>query len=403
MKDNVKLTTIVNYLFIFLAINYNRIIVNFITHIDSAGYLLSLLSIAVVLLNINSFRLLLRGKPIIFWFIWCIYAFINYYLHPHTNASFSISSIYIRIFIPLIVLTVAVIEYERNTVGLLWICLITHVFFMAAGFYYDRGILFRDLDEENILGNSYAIISSFTLFYLVLLNRLGKIPTLLFLVMAIIIVFVLAMSGTRKAFGAGLLTLAFWGLSLLDLRRVRSWLLLGVFIAVGVWGYSFFMEHTFMGERMEYLEEQQESYLPDDAPKALGLLGNRAPHYYYGWSLFMNHPILGVGTGQGRVEEKIHHIAYIHSEYMAQLVDGGLVGFILFFLFFFGVVIRVLRCQSHDSAIGRCMLGGVVVLSFLYLTAWAWEFPRYFICLGVLIGYCRTNMMTNKSNLSLKS
>lgn len=402
MKANDKLIMIVNYLFIFLAINYRKIIVRFITQIDSVGLLLSFFSIVVVFLNINKFKLLLRGKPIIFWFLWCIYAFFNYYLHPHTNISLSFFGLYYKIFIPLIVMTVVVIEYERNTVGLLWICLITHVTFMAAGYFFDSGILFRDLGKENVLGNAYAIISSFTLFYLVLLNRLKRIPSFVFLVLAFLIIFVLAMSGTRKAFGAGLLMLAFWGFSLLDMRRVRSWILLGVLIAVGLWGYNYFMENTFMGARMEYLEEQQESYLPDDAPKVLGLFGNRAPHYYYGWDIFLEHPVFGVGTGQGRVEESINLITYIHSEYMAQLVDGGLVGFLLFISFFLLVVVRVLRCQSHNSAIGRCMLGGVAVLSFLYLTAWAWEFPRYFICLGVLIGYGETNKMENKPSISLK-
>ena len=36
------------------------------------------------------------------------------------------------------------------------------------------------------------------------------------------------------------------------------------------------------------------------------------------------------------------------------------------------------------------MFGGLAAILFLSLTAWTWEFPIYFICLGFLIGFCNT-------------
>ena len=293
-------------------------------------------------------------------------------------------------------LTVVITEYERNTNRLLWLCFITHAVYMAAGYYFDRGILYRIDDEENQLGNAYAIISSFTIFYAMLLNRKKKIPMPVFLIIVVFIILVLAMAGTRKAFGAGLLLLAFWGWSLLNMKRIWTWVLVFFFVGGGLWGYNYLMENTYIGDRMDYLEKQQqeESVLPSDAPKHLNALGDRAPLYYYGWHIFLSHPLFGVGAGQANVNG-----TYIHSEYMSQLADNGIIGFVLLFLLYFWVIRKLVKKNNNNKEIGRCMIGGLVCMLFLFLTAWAWEFPRYFICLGVLVGYCQDDSTTTIKDL----
>jgi O-antigen ligase len=262
---------------------------------------------------------------------------------------------------------------------------------MAAGYYSDRGFLYRDLGEENSLGNAYAIISLYTIFYLMLLNHAKKIPTVLFLALAVFVVFVLAMSGTRKAFGAGVLLMVFWGWSLLDMKRIWSWILVVVFVWGGLWGYNYVEENTYMGHRMEYLEEQRnEVLLPPEAPEILHLFGDRAPHYYYGWKIFLSHPLFGIGPLQAHVQD-----IYIHSEYVAQLADNGIIGFALFFLLYYWVIRELIKRNRNDKGFARCMLGGLVSTLFLFLTTWGWEFPQYFICLGVLVGYCKNGYDAN--------
>lgn len=389
MNNSSRLTTIINYLFVFLTINY-RLIVNFITHVDSAGYGIIALSILVFVLNAKDFNLLQLNKPIVFWLVWCVYAFLNYYTHPHIHNQMGVLELYRKIFIPLIVMTVVAKEYVDDPDRTLWLCFITHAIYMLLGYYYDRGILYRIDDEENVLGNAYAIISSFTLFYLVLLNRKNKINTFWFIILAVVIMIVLAMSGTRKAFGAGVIYLVFWLLSVLELKKVWSWILVAAFLWAGIWGYNQLMENTYIGQRMEYLEEQQEDFLPSDAPKILGVFGDRSGHYYYGWLLFLKHPLFGVGTGQTHIDQGLYVQVYTHTEYIAQLTDQGLFGFVLFALFYCWIVVNLFKQFRNDNSVGKCMLGGMVAILFLSLTVWTWEFPRYFICLGVLIGFCNT-------------
>lgn len=389
--SNNKIISIVNYLFIFLVINYD-IFVKFISEIDSTGYGLIFLSIIVVIFNGRQFSNLQLKKPIVFWLIWCFYVFINYYIHPHNNP-IGVFALYRKIFIPLVTLTIVVKEYKENSYKLLWLCMITHIIYMLSGYYFDSGILYRDLGYNNDLGNAYATISSFSLFYLILLNRCGKLKTLWFVLLSIVVIFVLAMSGTRKAFGFGILLLCFYVLSYFNLKSIKSWIIVIGCALIGIWGYNYLMSNTFMGERMEFLESQQEQYmLPTNAPEFVYLLGDRAPHYYYGWMNFLDRPLLGVGVLQSRVQQESDILAYIHSEYIVQLSDNGIIGFLLFLMLYYWVGIRILRKVKKDKKNGRCMLGGLLGMLFLFLTAWAWEFPQYFICLGILIGYCQNGL-----------
>lgn len=367
----------------------------FVTHFDSAGYVLVLLSFLVLILNANRFKSLQFRKPLIFWLLWCIYAFLNYNMRRISVNPMSMLDLYRNIFVPLIVMTVVVIEYKNNPIRLLWLCFITHAVYMLMGYYFDRGILYRIDDEENQLGNAYAIISSFTLFYLILLNRTRKINTVLFGLLTVVIMLALAMSGTRKAFSSGVIFLVFWLLSLLRLKKVWSWILVALFLWLGFRGYNQLMENTFMGQRMEYYALQQEEYLPPGAPEFLRIFGDRAGHYYYGWINFLEHPLFGVGTGQARVEQGFNTLVYTHSEYMAQLNDQGIVGFLLFVFFNSWIVFHLIKQVRYNRQIGLCMLGGIMALLFLGLSTWTWAFPRYFICLGVLIGYCNSSSEQN--------
>lgn len=379
-----KITRIVNYLFIFLAINYT-IVVNFITHIDSAGYALVLLSIIVLFLNGSSIRVIYLKKPVIFWLLWCIFVTFNYFIHSQPYPLTLISLIRM-VYIPLILLIIVDKEYRINSHSLIWICLITHIVYTIGGYYFDSNLLYRETaGNDNTLGNLYAINVSFTLFYLALLNRIGKLSWLWFIVLTLVVVLVLALSGTRKAFGAGLIILVFWALSYFSIRKVRTWFFVLLFAFLGMKGYTYLLENTFMGARIEVLEKQREENLPPGAPQFLNVFGDRSGHYYYGIKQFLERPITGSGLKQSRVAG--NKDLYFHTEYVAQLVDNGLIGFFLFFALYFWTAKRILR--KKNQTIKLCMIGGYVSIMFLMLTAWAWEFPAYFICLGVLVGYCQ--------------
>lgn len=385
-----KLKCLINYLFIFLTINYN-LLVKFVINIDSTGYALILMSFLVLATNFGDLQKIQSKKPILFWLIWCIYACLNYYLRPH-HIDISFFLLYRKIFIPLIVMSVVVLEFNRNPFKLIWCCFITHISFFLLGFYFDSGILFLNLGEENELGNAYAIISSFSLFYLIILYNLKQIKFQSFIIVLLLVIIALSMSGTRKAFGAGIIFFVFWIISQFNPRHIKSWIFVAIFVLLGLWGYNYLIENTYIGYRMEILDKQQEEYLYGNIPDFLGVLGDRAPLYYFGILTFFSNPIFGVGLAQAYVNG-----IYIHSEYVAQLADNGIIGFMLFILMYLWILKHLIIKIRNDKKIGLSIFSGLVTLLFLFVTAWAWEFPQYFICAGVLIGYCQNkgHLMTN--------
>ena len=390
MNKSSHFVTKINYLYLFLVINY-QLVVSYITHIDSTGYLMLALSLLVLLLNGKQIISIQSTKPVGFWLLWCIYVVINYYLHPVHVSGLSFLRLITSVFYPLLTMTITVKEFEDNPIGLIKLCAVTVLTYTLLGYYFDRGILFRIEGEDNVLGNTYAIITCLSMFYLTLLQRTKHINLVLFVVLVIVVIVVLAMSGTRKAFGSGLIMLVFWMLSMVDIKKARTWFL-ALFLAYGVyWGYNVLIQNTFMGQRMEYYEEQQEQYLPSDAPEFLKVFGDRAPHYYYGWKQLSKNPFFGVGLYQSRVENgRGTKDFYLHTEYMAQLADNGIVGFAFFFAMYFWIGKHLMQKRKVDKQLGLVMIGGFVMVLFLNLTAWSWSFPHYFLCLGVLIGYCQS-------------
>ena len=206
------------------------------------------------------------------------------------------------------------------------------------------------------------------------------------IVIIVIAMIVLSMAGTRKAFGACIIIICFWIYSIIQRRNVLTWILVGAFAFIGMKGYNALLENTYMGARMDALQEQQAEQLPSGAPEFLSIFGDRATHYYYGWKTFKRHPLFGEGTGQSMVGSSV---SYVHSEYMSQLSDGGIVGFLLFSLFIIWMIKHILRQWHNDREIIRCIMGGMVAILFMYFTTWGWEFPQYFMCFGVIIGYCK--------------
>ena len=394
---NTQLVKIINYLFIFLVINYS-LLVNFVFHIDKTGYGLIFLSVLVLVINAKDFKTIQLSKPVVFWLIWCFFVVFNYAIHDHSVNPMNVLGLFRRVFIPLITMTVVIKEYRHNDTGFLWLCAIAFLFYTAIGYYFDRGILYRVEGDENVLGNTYAITVSLGLFFFVLLQKQGKLKMVIWIALAAVIMLVLAMSGTRKAFGVGIILLAFWALSMINRRKIGSWVVVVAFFIVGLYGYNYLIENTFMGERLEMIEEQGDIYLPPDAPKALTIFGDRAPHYYYGWQMFKKHPLLGVGLVQSRVGQG-RIFVYIHSEYMVQLTDNGIVGFMLFVLLYYWVGKKLLKKLKKHASLSLCCIGGFVALLFMELTAWVWDFSPVFIVLGVLIAYGKYDYEDEKDTL----
>ena len=81
----------------------------------------------------------------------------------------------------------------------------------------------------------------------------------------------------------------------------------------------------------------------------------------------------------------------IHSEYMVQLAEGGVIGAALFLLFNQWIArwLFKLFLVRSNRALVALLAGAFISILFIDLTAWTYQFSMYFVMLGVVIGYIR--------------
>lgn len=73
-----------------------------------------------------------------------------------------------------------------------------------------------------------------------------------------------------------------------------------------------------------------------------------------GWEQFLRAPLLGIGLDNAKIinYQYIHFYGYLHNNYIELLVDGGLVGFVIYYLFYTIVIIKhVNRLNDKDPIV----------------------------------------------------
>lgn len=229
--------------------------------------------------------------------------------------------------------------------------------------------------NANSIGMMMAIGFVFFLYYF----RTGKKTSakLLYVFLAIIMVFVALVSGSRKALITVLAGAVVYLILDSEGKRIRSLLLV---IAVLLVGFYLVMEvpyfYSIIGWRMEAMlakytgigEIDHSAFIREEFVKA-------------GLTVFKQNPILGVGLDCFRIynESITGYRWYAHNNYVELLADLGILGFGIYYgshLFLLKEFVKNLRDNSSTTkiffAIFVCVLingyGAVIYSDFLFLT-----------------------------------
>jgi len=122
-----------------------------------------------------------------------------------------------------------------------------------------------------------------------------------------------------------------------------------------------------------------------EAESSTQLFDNRAAQYILGWQEFVDNPINGIGLRN--FLKQSGNTAPLHSEYLVQLVENGLIGMLLFILFWYSLIRRLVRtlsfhCQKESGLI-HCF--SIAVLLYLYLGIWSYNIPLNWIPIGMAL------------------
>ncbi len=388
-----------NYIFIFVVWTWPFLASDVFFGIDAAGRVPMILTFITFFANyFSKNRRFMLERPYLFWMLWTIYAIFNYWTKKPVTAD-NPAIFCIGRFSILMVLYVSAWEYmERPKRFLMFV---TFVCFAIGLFTIDSEMLRKQL-EGNVenLGDHFIsefgnviplqmVILSFFLILAYFKKFLKLLPTVVFFLS--VAFFIIIVSATRKAFGGIVIIVFFSFLPYFMRRSWRSVIALVLFYLV-YQGIDYLMENTFMGERVIEIYEMRDEY---EKGTFLYYMGDRAYMYVQGWKLFLENMWTGIGL---RNFAAVAHSDYVlHTEYMVQLTECGLIGAALYLAFNISIIIGLVKAalKKVDFKQTLVCLGLMAAILFISFTAWTYTFTIYFIGLGIVIGHYKR---LNKEN-----
>lgn len=360
-------------------------IAQLIVSFDGSGRIYMLLSLTIIFFNINNvfFWKEIKKAPIFIWFTWCIYAAIAWLIIGKNPTELEpYVFIFNKIINSFIVLFLACYETHRNPKSFCKFVLNAYIAYALFGLAL-QGDVAEDTRMVGALGNALPL-NCVCLMAVAAICYIKKwCNNKIFLFCTLLCTYIIFYSATRKAFFAEILLL----LPLIYTKfNLKKNFILAAILIICIWYISgYIMENTMIGERFNSLEEASDQWNTTNYP-ILNFLGDRAYFYINGWHLFLEHPISGIGLLNFKLAMDSQHP--IHSEYVVQLCELGIIGSTLYIAYITSIFKRIKQVRKiGEKQLSLIFYAWIISLLFISFTTWTYEFPRYFLITGIIIGY----------------
>ena len=372
-----------------------------ILKVDGAANTIIILTILLLSIQLKKktfYKTAFKG-PLLVYSIWFVYAFSNTLVKGY-YFDVPILTLFITIFVPLILMVTISIEFVKNEKKLLNVVII--------GMYIAVVLILMFIGETNKgrAGgdlNSNTIGTTATLLTMLLYLKFYKksLKLLSFLLLAIIPIYTIISSGSRTAFGGIIFLLIVHFI----VNRSKNILITILKVSVGlilfIVPFYYVLDSTVLGDRLINTAEQSEGMDYQTGNPILDQFGDRGIFYYQGWIVFKEHPITGVGLGNFINYNELELAQ--HSEYMIQLSELGIIGFILFFLFYFQIFkkLKKIKKNSLDKSKKRQveLYTSYMLIILLMITATRmYRVWFLFVVVGIVIGYINKNKLKPLNN-----
>ncbi len=331
--------------------------------------------------------------PMFFWLLWVLYSLVNWLAVGISPVETTlIGFLCVHLILPMATMVVIYQEGCRDLKGTLMLIIGTHVVYMLMGLtMQDMGdvtLAGEKVRGGQILGNGLPLSACTFAFAALLANVNGWLKGKYVCIVMALVFGTIFMVATRKALFAVIIMLFFYMLAKMSVRKPIT-VFISILICICAYtAFNLAMSYTLMGERMATVRITEKNVKSTPLDHAAGLVGDRSYHYMLGWKAFQKHPITGVGLTN---VPRIYHFKYpLHTEYMVQLAEGGIVGTSIWLLFIGGMFWNIIKARKYKprSAILVC-LSGMFAIMFINITAWTYDSVRFFIIYGLILAYCK--------------
>ena len=336
-----------------------------------------ILSILAIVLNIYEFwkqKKAFTSLAFICWTVLLCYSMWNafdkgFYAEYGTFAF--LRKYYFDTFVLLIFM---MLELKNNKYICLW------VIWVALGVYLLICLPYFSLNDEGRfgaeeIGNLVPLHAVAFLFVSCVFFVEEKIKMWFLAGIVVVISVIIYLSGTRKAFGAEVILLLGVVLNNGKKRNVWAWLRLVFFGGVLAVGVYYVMTRTTVGERLQegtddyfYVQFVENNKVND---LFMTVLGDRAIQYESALELFHEH--FWTGIGLTNFMDASGGELVLHSEYMVQLCENGVIGFVLLITFYVLFIVGLIKNRTKlGSRKTNMALFGLLAVLFINFTAWTY-------------------------------
>lgn len=381
-----------NLFYIFMAIIWQPFQI-YILKVDGAGRAIMVLSILAIVLNLYEFwkqKKVFTSLAFICWTVLLCYSMWNAFNKGFYAENGTFVFLRNNFFDTFVLLLIMMLELKESKYLCLW------VIWLALGVYLLVGLpSFIQNPQERFsvegIGNLYPLNTVAFLFVSSVLFVEEKLKLPFFVAAIVAASGIILLSGTRKAFGAEVIILLGVVLTNKKKRNFWAWLRILVFGGVLAFGVHYVMNNTIIGERIFESEDNEQFYVQLVKNEQVNdflmvLLGDRAGQYEVGIELFHEHFWTGIGlTNYGDIAGSD---MVLHSEYMVQLCENGIIGFVLLMLFYVIIIVGFIksRIQTGSKKLNVVLFGLFAVL-FINLTAWTYCQTYIMVFYAIVFSY----------------
>ena len=340
-------------------------------------------------------------KIMLIWGVWILYNVILCQIKGfNMGIPFPIwaTNSLIKPFITMLVAYNAFRQDSGKTVKLLFYCWFVFVALGLATMQgHTRDVMGEDIiRQNNEMGNHFINASVFLLMFALYARNKGLIKINIFIVACLIEIIAIVLSGSRK----GMLSIfIIFFMSYVGKKAdmsMKQMIRIGFIAMITYLLVKTIMTYTVTGLRI--LADYEKHKYEDNW--FLSNMGDRAFMYDCGWKLFLENPLTGIGLQNFRLQNALGIDLALHTEYMVQICECGLIGSVLFLIFYYGMAKRiVLLLNSGANKQGTFVLLATFV-AFLIMSFFTWTYSGiyYFIFFGFIYAVYDNNKSLNIHN-----
>jgi hypothetical protein len=375
---------------------------------DAAGRTLLFVSFVALLgslwlLQWKRYLLLLKNPVFLCWTALVVFSLLNSMIKGYDDVWGFWHFVRYNYFQPYLFLAVILIEFAKNRTKCLYALLTGLLLYLILGAVH-MTVGREGRIEAQELGNMLALNAATTIFVTCVSFNYNLLSKKFFYGMVAFCLFIIMMSATRKALGASVFLLAGFWISRNSDTSLKSFFQLALFALVAYFSLSYISENTLLGQRVSTEQtktlSEMAGYKHMNAFLAV-LTGDRALHYVMGFELFLKNFWTGIGIAN--FMKTTGFVVRLHTEYMVQLCENGIIGFSLLI----SVYVLLLRKLIRKILAGQRMvimgLSGLFALLFLNITAWTYNLLFAMIFYALIIDYAyhkeRNLRMWNRAEL----